>query len=71
MKIICTKEERAYILSHATEGLCPALMHHNLCGRGDCISCLIQEIDWEITDDEEIDMNTEYTIVVHSTDDTL
>ncbi len=54
MKIICTKEERAYILSHATEGLCPALMHHNLCGRGDCISCLIQEIDWEITDDEEI-----------------
>lgn len=51
MKIICTKEEQTYMLSHAKETLCPALMHHNLCRRGDCIACLMDSIDWEIEDD--------------------
>ena len=54
MKIICTEEERAYMLSHATEGLCPALMHHTLCECGECMSCLMREVEWEITDDQEI-----------------
>lgn len=53
MKITCTKEERAYILSHATEGLCPALMHHTLCEHGGCMSCLMNSIEWEIEDDND------------------
>lgn len=53
MKITCTEEERAYILSHATEGLCPALMHYTLCGCGSCMSCLMNSIEWEIEDDND------------------
>lgn len=52
MKIICTQKEQDALCNN-TEALCPVVMvGKNVCTHGDCIACVLNNIEWEITDED-------------------